>query len=122
MNHNAFGSFIRAKRTAANLSMRDVADQLGVTHVYLGEVERGVRAPLKRERWSALASILGNITMDDLERQMAETKPVQMDLADATPQVRDFGLALARRIKDRELDDRTADELMRILSGGRLGE
>jgi transcriptional regulator with XRE-family HTH domain len=122
MNESAFGKFIRAKRIAAGLSLRDVADRLGVTHVTLGEVERGTRRSLKRERWDDLVRILGNITIIDLERQLAATKPVQMDLADATPPVRELGLRLARRIKDGNLDDNTAERLMRILSGGRLDE
>lgn len=122
MTQGAFGKFIRSKRVAAGLSLREVADRLGVSHVYLGEVERGLSRSLKRDRWPTLVQILGNITVEDLERQLSETKPVQMDLADATPPVRDFGLALARRIQDRQLDDRTAAQLMRVLSGGRIDE
>ena len=87
--------------------------------VYLGEVERG-GPPRKRERWADLVRVLGNCTVEDLERQLMNDRPIQMNLADATTPVREFGLALARKIRDRDLDDITAETLMRILSGGRV--
>ncbi len=38
---NRPGRYIRDKRVALGLTLRDVADHLGVRHVYYGEVERG---------------------------------------------------------------------------------
>lgn len=53
----SFGSYVRDLRTAAGLSQRALAGRLGVSHVYLGEVERGKRDHLIRERWPVLVEI-----------------------------------------------------------------
>jgi transcriptional regulator with XRE-family HTH domain len=50
---SAFGRYLRGKRQRARLSLRAVAEKLGVTHVYLGEVERGVRLAVAAECMSA---------------------------------------------------------------------
>lgn len=63
-----FGIYLRDKRVAAGLSLRHVADQLGITHVYLGEVERGVRGPLKRKHWDKLIKVIPGVTQENLER------------------------------------------------------
>ncbi|RKH69067.1 transcriptional regulator [Corallococcus interemptor] len=117
MGESVFGNFIRARRVAAGLSLRAVADRVGVTHVYLGEVERGVRPPLNKKHWPALIEIVPNLTEAELEMQSAQTKPVQLALGDAPPRYQELGLALARRIERRDLGNREMDELLRLLKG-----
>ena len=39
------GSFIRAKREAAQVSVRQLAQQAGVSNPYLSQIERGLRKP-----------------------------------------------------------------------------
>ena len=39
------GSFIRAQREAAQVSIRQLADKAGVSNPYLSQVERGLRKP-----------------------------------------------------------------------------
>lgn len=39
------GDFIRAQRTAAQISLRSLADRTGVSNPYLSQVERGLRKP-----------------------------------------------------------------------------
>ena len=39
------GSFIRAQREAAQVSMRQLADKAGVSNPYLSQIERGLRKP-----------------------------------------------------------------------------
>lgn len=115
MSTSPFGRYIRAQRVAANLSLRFVAGKLGVSHVYLGEVERGVRPPLKPSRWSKLVEIVPGITPEALERHALTSRPVQLSLADAPPQYQDLSLALARRIQKRDLSQAEMQRLMRIL-------
>ena len=115
MPKSTFGQFIRDKRIAAHLSLRKVADAIGVSHVFLGEVERGVRPLLPRERWSRLMQAIPDIEFADLERQAAETRPIQLDLRDAPLQYQDLGLALARRIAKRDLPEPQLQTLLNIL-------
>ena len=39
------GSFIRAQREAAQVSLRQLADRAGVSNPYLSQIERGLRKP-----------------------------------------------------------------------------
>lgn len=110
-----FGRYIRQKRNEAKLSLKNVADQLGITKVYLGEVERGVRGPLQKDRWSTLAEAIPGVTVQKLAECAELSKPVQLDLNDAEPNYRDLALALSRRIQDQSLSDREVEKLLTIL-------
>ncbi len=41
----SFGDFLREQRRAAQLSLRQLADQTGVSNPYLSQIERGLRKP-----------------------------------------------------------------------------
>jgi transcriptional regulator with XRE-family HTH domain len=53
-----FGEIIREARQNAGLSLAGLASQLGVTKVYVSDVERGLRKPFTQERIRDVASIL----------------------------------------------------------------
>jgi transcriptional regulator with XRE-family HTH domain len=108
-----FGRYIRQKRNEAQLSLRDVADKLGVSYVYLGEVERGVRGPIRKERWQDLVKAIPGVKLKALKNAAEASKPVLFDLNDARPQYRNLALALAREMKDESLTD---EEIRKILS------
>jgi transcriptional regulator with XRE-family HTH domain len=111
----SFGNYIQVRRRAAHLSLRQVAGKIGVSHVYLSEVERGVRAPLKRERWNDLVAAIPNVTIEELDKAAATSRPIQLSLADAPPQYQNLALALARRFEDRSLSGQEIQALLRIL-------
>ncbi len=50
MGHGAqsLGDFLRDQRRGAQLSLRQLADQAGVSNPYLSQIERGVRSPSAR--------------------------------------------------------------------------
>ena len=43
--HTDLGEFIRQQRERANLSLRRLADQAGISNPYLSQIERGIRRP-----------------------------------------------------------------------------
>lgn len=110
-----FGRYIRRQRAVADVSLRSVARTLGVSAVYLGEVERGVRPPLKEEHWDALIRTVPTIERLTLERLTAKVKPVQLDLRDSPPQYQDLALALARRIEKQNISKVDLEKLISIL-------
>jgi transcriptional regulator with XRE-family HTH domain len=110
-----FGRHIRRQRAAAGISLRTVAKALGLSAVYLGEVERGVRPPLKEDHWPALVRSVPTIEMDTLHRLTAKARPLQMDLRDAPVVYQDLGLALARRIEKQNLTKNELEKLFLIL-------
>jgi len=110
------GRYLRAKRVAAGLSLRRVAEQIGVSHVYLGEVERGVRPPLKRERWPQVAEAIPKVTVDELQELHLSDRRT-LDLQDAPAKYRALAHALARRMERQDLDQNVMDELLALLRG-----
>ncbi len=44
----SLGDFLRDQRRGAQLSLRQLADQAGVSNPYLSQIERGVRSPSAR--------------------------------------------------------------------------
>ena len=41
----SLGDYLREQRTASRLSLRQLADQVGVSNPYLSQIERGLRKP-----------------------------------------------------------------------------
>ena len=58
-NRDKFGEFVRARRIELGISLRDLAEMLGITPAYLSDIERGNRrAPLEYlEQLAALLAI-----------------------------------------------------------------
>ena len=54
-----FGERVREIRTERGLSITALADHLGVTKVYVSDVERGRRAPLSLTRIKQVSDVLG---------------------------------------------------------------
>src|SRR5437588_4306137 len=45
---DAFGSFLRAQRRLANLSLREMAARTNLSNAYLSQIERGLHTPSVR--------------------------------------------------------------------------
>src|SRR5215472_4255880 len=110
-----FGSYLRQARVASGLSLRQVASALKISHVYLGEVERGVRGPLRLEHWDRLVRAIPTLTRTELERHAATSRPLEMDISDAPPRYQDLAMALARRLKNRDLTVGQISRLLKVL-------
>jgi len=114
-SRHSFGQYLRRQRIEAGISLREAARRLEVSAVYLGEVERGVRPPLKEARWDTLLGIIPTLDHQTLGRLAADARPVQLDLRDAPPKYQDLALALARRIERENLSDIDFQKLSSIL-------
>lgn len=53
-----FGEYLRKRRIELGLSLRDVAEKLKISYVYLGEVERSAKGSLPQKHWPRLAKAL----------------------------------------------------------------
>ena len=112
---NAFGKYLRQQRVAADISLRGLAKKLGVSHVYLGEVERGKRGPLSEKHWPVLVENVEGITMNDLRVYASNGRPVQLNLRNAPESQINLVHALARRIRKANLQEHDVEELLRVL-------
>src|SRR5215831_9813875 len=115
VHSSQFGTYLRRARVASGLSLREVAGALKISHVYLGEVERGVRGPLRQEHWGALLKAITALTWGELERHAAASRPLEMDISDAPPRYQDLAMALARRLKNRDLTLGQISRLLKVL-------
>lgn len=112
------GSYVRSKRHAAGLSLRDVATAIGVSHVFMGEFERGIRRSIKAERLEKLAEVIPGFNIKEYERCSLSQRALKISLEDAPPEYQDLGLALARRIEKRDLKPAEVSNILRMLRGG----
>lgn len=55
----SFGGNLKIARTKKGLTQRDVALKVGISHVFLGEVEREVKLRVGEKHWPKLAKALG---------------------------------------------------------------
>lgn len=56
---NGFGALVERERLRCGMSARELARRLGVSVVYLRDVERGLRGPFSAERTRRVAAELG---------------------------------------------------------------
>ena len=102
-----FGSFVRAQREEKRLTLKDVAKVVGVSIVYLSDVETGRRPPFSDStKLRKLAKALGIESADLREHASIDNKAVELGL-DSNPKKSEFALQLARRwdsISDEELE------------------
>ena len=119
MHASPFGAYIKQKRIEAGLSLRDIAAALGVTHVYLGEVERGRHRAMPEEHWAGLTKAIPGVTRREL-KAAADASEV-IDPRDLGQQDQQLVISLARRIKAHSLTDDEYKKLMRILGDENVG-
>lgn len=100
--HSGFGDYIRAQRELANISLRKMAEQSGISATVLSEIEDGLRNPS--------ATIVGSIakalrlSAETLQLQAGVLDPRDADSADAVREIR----------RDPHLTDRQREILVEI--------
>jgi transcriptional regulator with XRE-family HTH domain len=98
----------------AGLSLRVAAEKIGVSHVFLADVERGVR-PLSAEREPLLLAALNNLTQTELDEARALSRPIKITLANTPDRYVDLTIALARRYERDDLSDTKVNRILEIL-------
>jgi len=98
----------------AGLSLRVAAEKIGVSHVFLADVERGVR-PLSTEREPLLLAALNNLTQSELDEARALSRPIKITLANTPDRYVDLTIALARRYERDDLSDTKVNRILEIL-------
>lgn len=115
-NSNTFGELVRERREQAELSLRDVAARcVGVGHVYLSQLERGIKPPPPDPVLRELAAAIPTVTLDELRLEAALSRPLQVDATEAPQEYRQLGVVLARRIEEQDLSSETMAALRRLL-------
>lgn len=91
-----FGATLKLLRLDAGFTLRQLAEQIGVSNAYLSRVENGHDAPPTPDRLTAIAGVLGvpPTMLCDLANRVG---PVAEDYFDRVPAARDLTLEIIRR-------------------------
>lgn len=110
----SFGAKIRANRELQQISMSDVAKEMGVSVVYYSDIERGRRNPPTGDKLHKIAKIL---RMDNEEVEAWANKErgrVELELKAKDGPITEAALMLAKRWDD--ITDQEASGIMKILT------
>lgn len=114
-NTTPYGALLRERRVQAKLSLREVAEHIGVSHVFLADIERGVTTALKPDREPALLEALPNLTRGELDAARKASQ-LKITISSTPPKYVDLTMAFARRLEEQNLDESSVLELLRILN------
>lgn len=112
-----YGALLRERRVQAGLSLREVAEHIGVSHVFLADIERGTSGPLKPEREPALMEALPNIHKHELISARASST-YKITPATTPAKYMDMTAAFARRIERGNLSDTKVHRILELLKDG----
>lgn len=115
-----FGRWFRARREELKIGQAEIARLLELHVTTVSDVEHGRRTSFADHHHERIAEVL-EVTVEEVERRVAESRPWTIDLMDAPPRVRELTLALARAVRAGDLGDEDADELLDELEQRRGG-
>lgn len=108
------GRYLRACRNEEGRSLRSLADEIGLSDVFLSQVERGKKR-LDRSHWAVIAEAIDCLDLDEMETRAQLDETMELDLEeDADP---GLALELARRMTTTTLTDEKMNRLIALLSG-----
>ena len=105
MSGEKFGAFIRARREAKEIGLREMAKMIGVSPTYVSKVERDEFPPPAEDKVRLIAGVIGC----DVDELLARAGKVATDLSDIIKHNPAEVAALLRATKGL-----TADELTRL--------
>jgi len=113
-----FGDLLRRLRRKANRTLGDVARLLGVSVVYLSDIERGNRRPLSRERILRVADFLEIEPTELMEAADRERGVIEYDIRKARPLEADVVGGLVAGLSRGGITDEQLQSIQRILKEG----
>jgi transcriptional regulator with XRE-family HTH domain len=103
-----FGELLRRRRQAANRSLKEVADLLGCSVVYMSDVERGRRNPLRADAVIQVSTFLGTPATPLLQAAASQRGIFELEALRVTPRAQEVGARLSRgweRLSDTQLNE-----------------
>jgi transcriptional regulator with XRE-family HTH domain len=111
-----FGDLLRKLRRKADKTLGDVARLLGVSVVYVSDVERGNRKPLSNERIIQIAKLLGEDPTALIEAADWERGFIEYDIRKARPLEADVVGGLVAGLARGGVSDDQLRNIRRILT------
>lgn len=114
-----FGDLLRKQRRKADKTLGDVAGLLGVSIVFLSDVERGNRKPLGNERILKIAEFLSQDPTSLIEAADVERGFIEYNIRKARPLEADVVGGLVAGLARGGVTDDQLHHIQEILNGGR---
>ena len=111
-----FGDLLRGLRRKADRTLGDVARDLGISVVYLSDVERGNRKPFTTERLIKLAKSLKTDPTALIEAADKEKGIIEYDIRKASPLERDVVGGLVAGLARGGVTDGQLESIREILN------
>jgi transcriptional regulator with XRE-family HTH domain len=109
------GSFLREKRVERDLTLGQLADEVGVSAMFISDIENGKRIPSSGKAITGLSRFFG-IDMSEIKK-MAEMTRTAIALAlDNEKSVQDAKISLARTIALNDLSEEKLKKIEDILN------
>lgn len=108
-----FGSSIRTARTGLGMSLEDLASVMGVSRVYICDVERGLRKPFAQRRISKVAEILKLDPVELVKQAAIERGYVELAVVKQKPSKARLAAVLAHSWNT--IDEDAVDKLIGAL-------
>lgn len=118
----SLGRFLRKLRIDKGEILKDMSDKLGVTVSFLSAVENGKkRMPSSWNGKICNLYALSEAQQDEFTKAIAETElAIEMDFVGTSLQNRELAVSFARKFPD--IDEAQAEEIRKILMGGKRSE
>lgn len=110
-----FGDLLRKLRRKADKTLGDVARVLGVSVVYVSDVERGNRKPFSNERIILVAKFLGEDPITLIEAADWERGVIEYDIRKARPLEADVVGGLVAGLARGGVTEEQLQDIRRIL-------
>jgi transcriptional regulator with XRE-family HTH domain len=110
-----FGDYILACRKSSGKSQREVASSLGISHVYLGMVERGERRTLPQKHWDALINAVPETTLEGLQDAADRGSVVIFDMGSIPEAYHPIVRSFYRRVRAQDISPEGVEALMAVL-------
>nr|WP_228064044.1 helix-turn-helix transcriptional regulator [Streptococcus acidominimus] len=113
-----FGEYIKTLRTGRRITMKDLANQLGITAPYLNDVEKGRRDSFDLEKLNAIAKIF-ELSDEETNRLMNLAGEQRNSIAPDLPEYivgKDYVTAALRKAKDLDVGEKEWLEFIERLS------
>lgn len=114
-----FGDALRRRRREAGKTLSDVAGVLGVSIVYVSDVERGNRRPLDNERIIKVSKYLKTDPAPLIEAADVERGVIEYDISKARPLEANVVGGLVSGLARGGVSDEQLTKIKRILDKGR---
>lgn len=109
-----FGRELRRLREGTGKTMKEIADLLDCSVVYVSDIERGKRNPPKPNTIATIVGHLGGNVAEFQDLARKSKGKIELDLNGSSPEIEQAGLVFARSWKDMSADQ--ARQIIELLN------